>query len=375
MLKKILALSACTAAIAATSVHAEDGNWYTGLEAGYSLLGAEKATSPSSGLNLRNEFKDGPAIGAILGYDYGTLRLEGELGFHRHNLDNLVVTNAGGLGVSSGSASGSSSLTTLMANVVVDVFNREDGKAVEPFIGAGLGFGRVNWSNIAYVANKKTAFAYQAFAGVRVPATDSLDVVAKYRYLATDDIGLTSSGDTNFKASYDAHDFMLGLYYRFGGKAKTAADEMPQPIQAAAVEPAPVVEPEPEPEVVPVPEPMPEPAAGPMFDKGPFIVYFAFDSSELDGAGRTKVAEAAAEAKKAGEIVVMVDGYTDRSGADDYNDKLSAKRAEAVKKALEAEGLPADMIVMASHGECDCEVETGDGVKEPRNRRATIVLK
>ena len=373
MTKKILAATVCAAALMASAARAEDNNWYAGVEAGYSLLGAEKATGDASGLNIRNEFKDGPAIGAILGYDYGSLRLEGELGFHRHSLDNLVVTNAGGLGVTSGSASGSSSLTTLMANVVFDVFDREDGKAVEPFIGAGLGLGRVNWSSISYVADKKTTFAYQAFAGVRVPASDNLDVVAKYRYLATDDIGLASSAGSNFKATYDAHDFMLGLMYRFGGATKTAADEMPQPIQAAAVEPAP--EPVVEPEVVPVPDPMPEPAAGPMFDSGPFIVYFAFDSSELDGAGKAKVAAAAAEVKKAGEVVVMVDGYTDRAGSDAYNDKLSARRAEAVKKALEAEGLPADMIVMASHGECDCEVDTADGVKEPRNRRATIVLK
>ncbi|WP_321397416.1 OmpA family protein [Emcibacter sp.] len=375
MLKKILAVSVCSAALLTTTVQAEDGNWYTGLEAGYSLLGAEKSTGASSGLNIRNEFKDGPAIGAVLGYDYGMLRLEGELGFHRHSLDHLVVTNAGGTGAASGSASGNSGLTTLMGNFVVDVLDRKDGAVIEPFIGAGLGFGRLNWSNIAYVADKKTSFAYQAFAGVRVPATDSLDVVAKYRYLATDDIGLTSSAGSNFKAGYDAHDFMIGLYYSFGGSKKSAATEMPQPVQVAAVEPAPVYEPAPEPEVVPVPDPMPEPAAGPMFDKGPFIVYFAFDSSDLDGAGRAKVAEAAAEVKKAGEVVIMVDGYTDKAGTDAYNDKLSAKRAEAVKKALEAEGLPAKMVVLASHGECDCEVETADGVKEPRNRRATIVLK
>ncbi|WP_417319807.1 OmpA family protein [Emcibacter sp.] len=375
MLKKILAVSVCSAALLSVTAQAEDGNWYAGAEAGYSLLGTEKSTGASSGLNLRNKFSDGAALGLIGGYDYGTLRFEGELGYHSHGLDSLAVTNAGGMGLASGSADGSSRLVTLMANVVIDVFDRNDGMGIEPFIGAGLGLGRVDWTSIDYVAEKKTTFAYQAFAGVRVPVSDSLDVSAKYRYLMTDDVGLRAADDSNFKASYDVHDFLLGLTYRFGGSKKTAAEEMPQPVKVAAAEPAPVYEPAPEPEVVPVPDPMPEPAAGPMFEKGPFIVYFAFDSSELDGAGRSKVAEAAAEVKKAGDVTIMVDGFTDKSGSDAYNDKLSAKRAEAVKVALEAEGLPANRIVLSSHGECDCEVETEDGVREARNRRATIVLK
>jgi OOP family OmpA-OmpF porin len=65
-------------------------------------------------------------------------------------------------------------------------------------------------------------------------------------------------------------------------------------------------------------------------------------------------------------------GHTDTSGSPSYNQKLSERRANAVRAALEALGIPEDNIHVSGRGEGELMIETGDGVKEPQNRRATI---
>jgi outer membrane protein OmpA-like peptidoglycan-associated protein len=45
-----------------------------------------------------------------------------------------------------------------------------------------------------------------------------------------------------------------------------------------------------------------------------------------------------------------------------------------VKDGLAANGIPASMISTSGRGETELMVQTGDGVKEPQNRRATIDL-
>jgi OmpA-OmpF porin, OOP family len=48
--------------------------------------------------------------------------------------------------------------------------------------------------------------------------------------------------------------------------------------------------------------------------------------------------------------VVLVGGHTDRLGSQQYNQKLSEKRAEAVKAYLVSKGLPADKIQATGYG-------------------------
>ena len=53
---------------------------------------------------------------------------------------------------------------------------------------------------------------------------------------------------------------------------------------------------------------------------------------------------------------------------------LSERRAETVAKELEKLGIPEKEIVVHWKGESEPLVQTGDGVKEPQNRRVEIVL-
>ena len=84
--------------------------------------------------------------------------------------------------------------------------------------------------------------------------------------------------------------------------------------------------------------------------------------------------EAASTAKTVGSASVVIVGHTDTVGSNAYNQKLSQCRANAAKTNLVAKGISAGSISTNGRGEDELLVKTGDGVKEPQNRRATIDL-
>jgi|TARA_R110002073_G_scaffold166553_2_gene323209 outer membrane protein OmpA-like peptidoglycan-associated protein len=382
-MRKIILSTVCGVALISGNAVADEGSWYAGIDGSYSILGKEKAKG--SPLDLQSHFNDGWALGGTMGYDFGVWRLEGEIGKHFHNADRFAITNDGGLGLGGGSVNattGKSRLTHYMVNAVYDFAALSDDNKVEPFIGAGLGLGDLNMKNLAtaggaFAHDKDSVFAYQMFAGVRVPLANAFEMSLKYRFLGTADASLQDNLGNRFKASYGVHDIMMGVTYRFGGSSKRAAAEMPQPIEVAAapeikeeIVPEPVVE-----EPVQAPDPMPEPAAGPEVDMGPYVVYFDWNSKAITAQAQDIISKAASEAGKLKEIEIKVVGHADRSGLDSYNDKLSLARAAVVKQALIDAGVDAGVITMESFGETAGEVVTEDGVREARNRRVLITLK
>ena len=69
---------------------------------------------------------------------------------------------------------------------------------------------------------------------------------------------------------------------------------------------------------------------------------------------------------------IVVVGHTDTSGSTAYNVRLSERRAKATADALVAAGVAQTTLNVDWKGESQPAVQTGDGVKEPLNRRATI---
>jgi OOP family OmpA-OmpF porin len=84
------------------------------------------------------------------------------------------------------------------------------------------------------------------------------------------------------------------------------------------------------------------------------------------------LSEAAAAAKATGSASVTIVGHTDTVGSNAYNQKLSECRANAAKSNLAGKGVPDGAISTSGKGETELMVQTGDGVKEPQNRRATV---
>ncbi len=82
-------------------------------------------------------------------------------------------------------------------------------------------------------------------------------------------------------------------------------------------------------------------------------VLFDFDKATLKPGGKQKLDEVAQKVKDARVDEVQVDGYADRIGSEQYNEKLSQKRAEAVRSYLAEQGIPSDKVQAEGHGKAD----------------------
>ena len=104
----------------------------------------------------------------------------------------------------------------------------------------------------------------------------------------------------------------------------------------------------------------------------PGNVTFDFDRSDLTAEARSVVTQAANYAKSGAPTRVLVVGHTDTSGNAAYNMGLSNRRARTVADALVAQGVNGGVISLDGKGETQPAKATGDGVREPLNRRATV---
>ncbi len=111
-------------------------------------------------------------------------------------------------------------------------------------------------------------------------------------------------------------------------------------------------------------------SAGPLPNDG--LVYFSLDSAELDSADAAILDEIVAAVKENGPEKIVIRGYTDTTGEQDYNLALSQERADTVAAALIAAGVPAESVRTMGLGEDDLAVTTEDGVAMRQNRRAAI---
>ena len=101
-------------------------------------------------------------------------------------------------------------------------------------------------------------------------------------------------------------------------------------------------------------------------------MYFPFDQYVLTPEAQSVVQEAANYANSGNATQVVVIGHADTSGSAAYNVRLSERRSKAVADALVGMGVAQSAMSVDWKGESEPAVATGDGVKEPLNRRSTI---
>lgn len=101
-------------------------------------------------------------------------------------------------------------------------------------------------------------------------------------------------------------------------------------------------------------------------------VLFPYDSAEISSRAYDLIASVAADARRSTKSRVEVEGFTDTSGAHDYNMTLSQARAERVADVLVHQGIRPERILARGYGETKLAIRTGNGVHEPRNRRVVI---
>lgn len=325
--------------------------WYASLGAGLNIL----RDSDLSGGNYHStaEFDRGVAgIGAV-GYSFGHVRLEGELGVRRNTVD--TISNPGGEG--HGRVWGES----LMANVLYDFL---PASRFSPYVGVGGGVAHLKYGEVGSGAttvadDSDNVFAYQGIAGVRYDLNYNWSLNADYRYFATQDPSFSSTGATtpatsSVDSEYRNHTILVGVTYHFGHP------QQPMPVAAAAPPPPP---PAPAP-VVEQPKPVPQ----------VYLVFFDFGKANVSPVAAQVLDRAIEDFNKTGAVTFDVRGYADRAGTDTYNEKLSERRADAVKKYVLSHGVQASNIKTAWFGENNPRVQTPDGVRNQENRRAEIYL-
>ena len=127
-------------------------------------------------------------------------------------------------------------------------------------------------------------------------------------------------------------------------------------------------------EALPAPVGMVDAAPQPMDTKeAMYLVFFDFNKSTIGEGGNNVLDQVVTEVKNRKVEGVHVVSYTDTSGSDAYNQRLSVRRAEAVKKALSQRGVKAK-VSTEGRGEKELMVQTGNNVREPANRRAVLTF-
>jgi hypothetical protein len=120
------------------------------------------------------------------------------------------------------------------------------------------------------------------------------------------------------------------------------------------------------------PGPPPTSAVSQQTEPGRYWVFFDFNRSVLRPDAREVVAEAAESFKRTGATHISLVGNADRTGSPAYNERLSRRRADAVRTELERLGVPASVITVSAEGENAPIVPTPQGVREARNRYVAI---
>jgi len=282
-----------------------------------------------------NALDDGPLWGARFGVNIN--RYLGVEGFYLRGPTEISPNDAAGmikLGANYG-AYGAEARVMIPAGPVIPFLIAGWGQAtMEP--DHALSF--INSRAVNVESKEKRNLAVFG-AGLEVPVLSNIALrfEAIDHYISRDFIDNDVYGD-NKTHNWE---FGAGVTLLFGGR--TEADE-PTPARVAMPEPKPVekvIVPVAEPEVV---EKVKTIASEPKFEEKVVIlafedVHFDFDKATLTEEARTILKRSVQLLKENPKTKVRVAGYTSASGAKDYNQKLSERRAKAVEEYLISEGI------------------------------------
>jgi len=129
------------------------------------------------------------------------------------------------------------------------------------------------------------------------------------------------------------------------------------------------------------PEPVPAPALAPAVAPKPVPqkvsfsadALFAFDKAVLKPEGKTELDGLVTNLSGVEYDKIHVTGHTDRIGSDQYNQKLSEERANAVREYLISKDIPANRITVAGMGESQPATQASD-CTGPRSQKLITCL-
>jgi OOP family OmpA-OmpF porin len=260
--------------------------------------------------------------------------IQGGIGYNRASQDSIP------------GASGSYKQTT----VGLDALYMLSREKFRPFILAGLGLAHnnVDYSGIGIQDKSQTSWLAGAGVGAQYLFTDSFGIQADVRQQWSRSSARATGLDADGVVGNTL--FSLGGIFRFAPPAPMPVVATPEPVVAPAVapEPLPVVE-----------------ACKPNFETITISAekLFGFDKYKLQDEAKPVLDEVAAKLIAHPEFeLVIVAGHTDRIGSEDYNLKLSERRASAVKAYIVTKGIDSSRLKAVGKGESEPVVEC-KGVK------------
>ena len=223
-------------------------------------------------------------------------------------------------------------------------------KKLVPYLAAGVGAIRISGD----IDHSGSDPLLNYGAGVKYFLTENLALRGDVRQIITD--------DPNYNFIYT-----VGLTYLFGGGEKAA----PAPAAEMVAPP-----PAPEPVAPPPPPPVKETKVVVLED-----IHFDFDKATLTDEAKGILKKNIETLKENPDVGVRIEGHTCAHGPDDYNLRLSERRANAVKEYLINEGgISADRISTISYGETRLAMpeiptpQNKNSIEAKTNRRVHFVV-
>jgi len=171
--------------------------------------------------NDRVEFDPSINIGGTGGFDFGYLRLEGELSYKNAEMSKISEQISG---TRITNVDGRLGALAMMFNAFLDLHNNTQ---VTPYIGGGVGFATLYLSDTfgtetntgnrsrLYRSDDDTVFAYQVGAGLEIAFTKMLSLDLGYRYFGTTKAKFNNHSDTTTELKIESHNASIGLRIKF----------------------------------------------------------------------------------------------------------------------------------------------------------------
>ncbi|MDM0118037.1 OmpA family protein [Variovorax sp. J22R133] len=226
--------------------------------------------------------------------------------------------------------------------------------SVQPYLVAGIGAIDDKIKGPGGNDVSETSFMANAGAGIVWPFASWGRLVADARYRYDDNRSHLASG-----GHMDDWLFSVGLQIPLGPAPRVAQAPPPSPPPAATA-----------------PPPPPPPAQTTRVVDIKADGTFAFDKAVLTPTGRTRIDGMLQEYKSAGfrpRSVVIV-GYTDPLGSNEYNQRLSLARANAVRDHLVNQGVSAGVIQTEGHGETDLRITEAECKSQGKAKNRTALI-
>lgn len=103
-------------------------------------------------------------------------------------------------------------------------------------------------------------------------------------------------------------------------------------------------------------------------------VLFDFNKFTLKPEAREKLAKISGLLLAYPDLKIQVEGYTDNIGGDDYNQKLSEERADAVRDYLVSQNVQENSVSAAGYGKANPVADNATNAGRAQNRRVQLVV-